>query len=357
MTGGSSQRVKAFLPMAKKKKKKRGPFLLEWAPTRILIELSMRWIAFWLTIFGWRWAYFWARWVARIGWPVMGKLRKYALRNVDLCLPELPEAERTRIARDSFKHTIYQSVDYLLIPRYFKPGEHSPYFHSDVDETEFLNWYRKPVPVFNMTAHIGNFEIVTFNIGRSPDHEPLTLIAKPVRPPLLDSWMLRARACLGNDCVKADEGGRAYMRAIKQNRHVGTLVDQNGGDFAPLETFFGVACTWQTDYTRLVLRSGGNVSFFFCVRMGDRFEFKFLPPEYHTYAPGTDPMDIVRDYRDALERVVREYPEQYFWMHRRFKARKEGWPNRYKNLDERLTAETRAEMLDIPGYEREPARV
>ncbi|MCB9894839.1 MAG: hypothetical protein H6839_10340 [Planctomycetes bacterium] len=336
--------------MAKKKKKKNGRNLLEWAPTRIPIELLMRWYAFWLTVFGWRWAYFWARWIARIGWLVMGKLRGYALRNVDLCLPQLPERERTRIARESFKHSVYQFVDYLLIPRYFTPGKHSPYFHSNVNEEEFLTWYRKPEAVFNLTAHIGNFEIVTFNIGRSPGHDPLTLIAKPVRPPLLDKWLVRAREALGNVCVKADEGGRAYMRAMKEKRQVGTLVDQNGGDWAPLETFFGVPCTWQTEYTRLVMRAGGNVSFHFCVRNGDRFDFKFLPPEFHTYPKGTDPMQIVRDYRDAVERVVMAHPEQYFWVHRRFKARKDGWPNRYKNIGERLTPETRAEMLNIPGF-------
>ena len=72
------------------KKKKRSGWLLTWAPTRIPIELWMRWTAFCLTVFGWRWAYFWARWIARVAWVVMGKLRRYALRNVDLCFPELP---------------------------------------------------------------------------------------------------------------------------------------------------------------------------------------------------------------------------------------------------------------------------
>ncbi|MCA8917140.1 MAG: hypothetical protein KDB90_17250 [Planctomycetes bacterium] len=336
--------------MAKKKKKKRGPNLLEWAPTRICIELWMRWTAFWLTIFGWRWAYFWARWIARVGWLLMGKLRGYALRNVDLCLPHLPKAERTRIARESFKHNVYQFMDYLLIPRYFTPGKHSPYFHSDVDEQEFLDWYRKPEAVFNLTAHLGNFEIVTFNIGRSPDHLPFTLIAKPVRPPLLDHWLVRARSALGNECVKADEGGRTYMRAIKEKRQIGTLVDQNGGDWAPIETFFGVPCTWQADWTRLVKRSGLSVCYHACVREGDRFSFKFLPPVYHKYDKDVDPMQVIRDYRDWVESVVSAHPEQYFWVHRRFKAKKDGWPNRYKNLGERLTPESRAAMLNIPGF-------
>ncbi|MBK8206565.1 MAG: hypothetical protein IPK87_07165 [Planctomycetes bacterium] len=333
-----------------KKNKPKRRHALDRAIVRVPVELAMRWCAFWWTVFGPAWAYFWARRVASLGWLLMPKLRGYSLRNVDLCFPEKDVRERNRIARLGFRHSVYQFVDYLLIPRHFTPGKHSPRFHSDVNEQEFLDWYRKPEAVFNLTAHIGNFEIVTFNIGRSPDHLPLTLIAKPVKPPLLDHWLVRARNALGNECVKADEGGRAYLRAIKEKRQVGTLVDQNGGDFAPVETFFGVPCTWQTDFTRLVLRAGGNVSFHFCVREGDRFQFKFLPPETHTYPQGTDPMQIVRDYRDAVERVVREYPEQYFWVHRRFKARKKGWPDRYANLGQRLTPDTRAAMLNVPGF-------
>ncbi|MBX3461080.1 MAG: hypothetical protein KF696_14130 [Planctomycetes bacterium] len=333
----------------------KGVHFLDRAVVRVPIELAMRWCALWWTIFGWRWAYFWARWAARIGWLLMPKVRGYSLRNVDLCLHDLSRAERTRIAKLGLRHSVYQFVDYLLIPRYFKPGSESPYFHTDVDAREFLDWYNQPRAVFNLTAHIGNFEIVTFNIGRTESHAPLTLIAKPVRPPLLDRWLVRARAALGNECVKADEGGRAYMRAIKDKRQVGTLVDQNGGDFAPVETFFGVPCTWQADFTRLVLRAGGDVCFHFCVRDGDRFAFRYLPPEMHTYAPGTDPMQIVRDYRDALERVVRQYPEQYFWVHRRFKGRKKKWPDRYANLGKRLTPEQRQELVSVPVREKDRA--
>ena len=338
------------------KKKKRSGRVLTWAPTRIPIELVMRWTAFWLTVFGWRWAYFWGRWVARLGWLLMGKLRRYALRNVDLCLPELPEAERTRIARESFKHNVYSFIDYLLVPKYFKAGQPSPYFTGMPADHPFFAWYKADQPGFNMTAHIGNFDICSFNIGQDPDHQPLMLITKAAKPPLLDHWLTRARQAMGSEVVHSDEGARVYLRAIKQKRKCGTVVDQNGGDWAPLETFFDVPCTWQADWTRLVQRGGVRLCYHFCVREGDRFQFTYHEPEFHDYGDDADPMQIIRDYRDWVERVVRQYPEQYMWVHRRFKARQDGWPDRYKNLDRRLTPETRAEMLNIPGFTpREPA--
>lgn len=336
--------------MPKKQKSGLARKVLNWAPTRIAIELYMRCTAFWLTVFGWRWAYFWARWVARIGWLFMAKLRKYAIRNMDLCFPELSEGERVRIARESFKHNVYSFVDMLLVPRYFKPGQKSPYFEGTADDHPFFAWYKADEPGFNMTLHMGNFDICCFNIGQDDDHKPLMLIVKEVRPPLLDRWINKARAALGSEVVHADEGGKVYLRAIQQKRKCGTIVDQNGGDFAPVKTFFGVPCTWQADWTRLVIKRKVRLCYHACVRVGDRFQFKYLEPEFHDYEPDTDPMDIIRDYRDWVERTVRQHPEQYMWVHRRFKARKKGWPDRYKNLDQRLTAETRAEMLNVPGF-------
>jgi KDO2-lipid IV(A) lauroyltransferase len=337
--------------MAKKKKKKRlGSRLLQWGPTRVCVEIFLWVLRFELTVFGHRWAYFWARVYAAIGWLLLKRLRQVALRNVDLCFPDMPLAERDRIARESFKHNVYSFFDYLMVPRYFKPGKPSPYFHGTPDDHPFFAWYKADEPGFNMTAHIGNFDICSFNIGQDPDHVPLMLITKEVKPPLLDRWILNSRQALGNEVVHADEGGKVYLRAIKQNRKCGTIVDQNGGDFAPVETFFGVPCTWQADWIRLVTKRGVRLCYHACVRNGDRFDFNYLEPEFHDYEKDTDPAEIIRDYRDWVERIVREHPEQYMWVHRRFKARKDGWPNRYKNLNERLTAQVRAGMLDVPGF-------
>ncbi|MCA8935984.1 MAG: hypothetical protein KDB68_07235 [Planctomycetes bacterium] len=339
--------------MAKKNKKKKNRFgkrVLTWGPTRVLLELWMRIVAFQFTVFGHRWAYFWARVVAAFGWLAMSRLRKYALRNVDLCLPELPEPERTRIAKASFKHNVYSFFDMLLVPRYFKAGQKSPYFEGTRDDHPFFDWYKADEPGFNMTLHIGNFDICSFNIGQDPDHKPLMVITKAVNPRLLDHWLTRARNSLGNEVVHADEGGKIYLRAIQQKRKCGTVVDQNGGDFAPVETFFGVPCTWQADWTRLVIKRKVRLCYHVCIRDGDNFKFKYLDPEFFDYDKDTDPMRIIRDYRDWAERMVREHPEQYMWVHRRFKARKDGWPDRYSNLDQRLTPEARASMLDVPGF-------
>jgi Kdo2-lipid IVA lauroyltransferase/acyltransferase len=323
-------------PGKKRKPRKIGRLLMSWAPTRVVIELVLRVVMFGVTVFGHRWAYFWARVFATLGWLVMRRLRLTALRNVDLCFPDKPQAERTRIARASMRHFCYTFVDYLLVPRYFGPGKDTDRWFKGSDESNpYPAWIAEDKAAFTLTAHFGNWEIGSWDVGRR-EGKPLLVIAKPLRPPLVNHWIKRARRILGNEVVEHKGGARAYARALRERRQVGVLVDQNAPSRAPEETFFGVPCTWQADFARLALRGGGRVAFQACRRVGERFQFEMVGSEIHEYPPDTDPMQIVRDYRDYIERVVAQWPEQYFWLHRRFKARPRGIPDRYTNLAKRL---------------------
>lgn len=307
---------------------------MAWAPTRLLIELWLRMAGFCITLFGPRWAYFWARVACALGWVILGRLRGVALRNVDLCLPEKPLAERTRIARAGFRHFCYTFVDYLLAPRYFQGQRGLAYMHGSDKDSPYIEWVAQGRAGFILAAHFGNWEVGTWNVNRF-GFKPMIVIAKPIQPPLLNRWIVRARQTFGNEVHEHKGGARAYARALKEQRTVGILVDQNGGDFAPVETFFGVPCTWQADFVRLALRGEGRIAHAAMRRAGEAFAFEYLESQMHQYARDTEPMQVMRDYRDFLERVIRDNPEQYFWMHRRFKARKPGWGDAYADLGRR----------------------
>ncbi len=326
------------LPVAKPGKKPRkrslGSRMVLWGPTRVLIELYLRAAAFWITLFGPAWAYFNVRCAAFLAWHLMPRLRGVSLRNVDLCLAELPLAERTRIAKASVRHFGYAFIDCLLAPRYITDTRWQRYFKATADDHAYIQWFFEDKPAFNLSAHFGNWEIASWNVGRL-HRDQLLVIAKELRPPLVNRWIVRCRRALGNEVVGAEGGAKAYMRAIKERRRVAVLVDQNGGKNGPVETFFGIACTWQADFTRLCLRGGGRLAHTFARRVGERFQFEFLEPLLLQYPPDADPMQLMRDYRDHLQRLIAANPEQYFWMHRRFKATRPGWGDAYADLGRR----------------------
>lgn len=321
--------------MPKKPKKRRlGSRLLAAWPLRLFTEFWLRVAAFGATLFGPGWAYFWARFVAWFGWTFLGRLRKTTLRNVDICFADKPLAERNRIARASFRHFCYLFADYMLAPRCFSRGRGVRYIQGCAKDDPYVRWVGEGKAAFILAAHFGNWEVGTFNVNRF-GYAPLMVIAKPVMPPALGKMMKRARELYGNEVHENKGGARAYARALRENRCVGVLVDQNGGDFAPVETFFGVPCTWQADFARLAVRGGGRIGHAAMVRDGERSFFKYLPTRMLVYEPNTPPMKIVADYRDSLEQFIGQYPEQYLWAHRRFKARKQGWGDAYADLGKR----------------------
>ncbi|MBE7492256.1 MAG: hypothetical protein HS108_10935 [Planctomycetes bacterium] len=321
--------------MPKSPKRKRfGSRLLAWWPVRVFVEVWLRLAAFGATVFGPRWAYFWARVVAWLAWVFLRRLRFTALRNVDLCFPERPQAERTRIARASLRHFCYLFADYMLAPRCFAGGRGVNFMDGCTREDPYIQWVGQGQAAFILAAHFGNWEVGTYNVNRF-GFAPLMVIAKPVAPPALGRLMTRARKIYGNEVHEHRGGARAYARALRENRVVGVLVDQNGGDFAPVEAFFGIPCTWQADFARLAVRGGGRIGHAAMVRDGERAFFRYLPTRTLAYEATTPPMKIVADYRDSLESFIRQYPEQYLWAHRRFKARKPGWPDAYADLGTR----------------------
>lgn len=333
--------------MAEKKaaKNKSGKHM-PW-PLRIPLEIFLRITAFWMTAFGPAWAYWWARRLATFAWIVLPH-RKIAIRNLELCFPDKSSTERKRIAKASFRHFCYTFMDYLLVPEYMLGGNASKYVKDSGEDSNLAKMVKADTATVMFSAHLGNWELSGITIAEMGGQ--LACVVRDIRPPLVDRWINRTREMLGSTITRKSEAGRGIMTALKNKSTLALLIDQNGGDHAPVETFFGVPVTWQWDIARIIVKRSCLVYYTYAVRIGEKFEFKHIDGPLREYAKGTEPMQVVRDYRDWLENAIRETPEQYFWMHKRFKAWKEGWPRRYENLGQSLTSEQYEKMLVVPGF-------
>lgn len=332
-------------PAPKKKKKRRGTLkrLSNSAPVRWIADLGVEWVAFWVVLCGPRVSYFAARILGALLWIFARRLRGVALRNVDLCLPELSLAERTRIARASFRHAVYLFIDILLMPSRFRNGGWKKYVRLEEGSERHFQWLKEDLPSFNMAAHHGSWEINGFIA--SMEGKPLNPVMREIRPPAMNRRVKRVREMYGGEVIEKQGALRGLVKLARRNKAVALLVDQNGGDFAPILPFFGVPARWQADFAPLVRRMGGRMAFGLCAREGERFRFLNLATRIYQFGPDADPDEILRAYRDELERMIRAYPDQYFWMHRRFKGRPKGSPDRYANLGQRLDAEARRRMI------------
>ncbi len=171
------------------------------------------------------------------------------------------------------------------------------------------------------TGHLGNWELSAFAHGLMT--EPMSIVVRPLDNPWIDAWVERRRAMSGNRIIAKKDAARLILRALKANQAVGILVDQNSlpGEGVFVD-FFGVPACTNAAFARLAAHSGATVIPGFALWSAEesRFVLRFFPPVAVTGELVADTQRL----HAAIEQIIRQYPDQWLWIHRRWKTRPEG---------------------------------
>lgn len=171
------------------------------------------------------------------------------------------------------------------------------------------------------TAHLGNWELSAFAHGMLT--EPMQVVVRPLDNPLIDALAEQRRTLSGNRVISKKDAARTILKALRTNDAVGILVDQN---VTPAEgvfiDFFGVKACAGSAFVKLAHHSGAVVIPGFALWKQDeqRFVLRFYPPLELSGDVATDTQRL----HSVIERVIREHPDQWFWIHRRWKTRPAG---------------------------------
>jgi KDO2-lipid IV(A) lauroyltransferase len=177
------------------------------------------------------------------------------------------------------------------------------------------------------TAHLGNWELSAFAFSLLA--RPMHVVARPLDNPLIDGLVERRRTLSGNHLIFKKDYARAILKALAGNQAVGVLIDQNA---MPAEgvfvDFFGVPACAGTGFAKIAAHSGAAVipGFALWSEKERRFVLRFYP---RVEMSG----DAARDtavLQARLEAVIREYPDQWLWIHRRWKTRPAGASSVYE---------------------------
>jgi Kdo2-lipid IVA lauroyltransferase/acyltransferase len=258
----------------------------------------------------------WAAWA-------LGVRRGVVLSNLRLAFPEKPEAERRAIARATYRNLGRMAVEFLLVPRSTR---------AEVDAMfEYEGWERYEAArargkgVIACTAHFGNFEVLA--AAHTLKGVPITMITRRMgKGGANAAWRrTRARAGVEDLVVQKGETLKAVRRALAAGRVLGYVVDQNQPlRRAVFPTFFGVPAATSPTPGVLALRTGAAVVFAVTVPLGGGrhrvvIEGPLTVPD--TGDRARDVLAFTQDLNDRLERWVRRHPEQWYWLHRRWKTR------------------------------------
>ena len=261
-----------------------------------------------------------------------GKLRRVGMRNLAIAFPEKTAAERRKIVRKVFTSLGRQFAEVCLFPTY--TGENVSRIVAYDGYENFDRASQRGKGVLFLTGHIGGWELSAF--AHSLYGHPLHFVMRPLDNPYLDDLVRRYRTMHGNTPILKDNPVRELLRAMKAGATVGILMDTN---MTPPEgvfvDFFGIPACTASGLARIALRTDAAVVPGFTVwdPVLRKYRLRFEPP-VALIRTGNNDADIVANtalFTKVIEDVVRRYPDQWLWVHRRWKTRPSGQPSLYSN--------------------------
>jgi KDO2-lipid IV(A) lauroyltransferase len=248
------------------------------------------------------------------------RLRRIAIKNLTMAGYSNPD----EIADGVFLSIARLLAAFARLPR-LTPQNISKLIRYDGLEN-FQTALAKGRGVLVATAHLGNWELSAFSHAWMT--APMHIVVRPLDNPRIDTLVERYRALSGNHIIEKKDAARGILKALKAGDAVGILIDQNTTlDQGVFIDFFGKKACAGTAFAKLAHHSGAAVVPGFALWSNEeqRYILRFYPEIRMAGDVAADTQLI----HSQLESVIRQYPDQWLWIHRRWKTRPRGEPSLY----------------------------
>jgi KDO2-lipid IV(A) lauroyltransferase len=263
--------------------------------------------------------------VGRVVYWTLGRLRQTGLRNLEMALPEMPAADRERTLKQVYRGLGWQLAEFCRMERYTAANTVKLIRYEGLEI--FLAAEALGKGVLILTGHLGAWELSSFY--HSLMGHPMGMVIRRLDNRRLDSFVNRIRCLHGNRVFHKDDFARGLLTAMRAGESVGILMDTNmtppQGVFVD---FFGKAACTASGLARVALKTGAAVvpGFLlweaaegrYVLHFGERIEFEA------TDDAESDIVALTQRCTGVIEAWVRRYPEQWLWIHRRWKTRPAG---------------------------------
>jgi Kdo2-lipid IVA lauroyltransferase/acyltransferase len=245
-------------------------------------------------------------------------------------MPELPRAGRSRILRHVFRNLGWQLVEFCRMPRYSRANTRNWIRTEGLEH--FLAAEARSKGVLILTGHLGAWELSSFY--HSLMGHPMGMVIRRLDNRLLDEYVNSIRCLHANRVLHKDDFARGLLTAMRAGQSVGILMDTNmtppQGVFVK---FFGITACTASGLARVALKTGAAVLPGFCLWEEKEQQYVLhFGPELAVVRSENDEADVLaltQQCNDVLESWIRRYPDQWLWIHRRWKTRPPGEPSLY----------------------------
>ncbi len=263
-----------------------------------------------------------ARMLGSLMYRFDAKHRRRALEHIHAALPGLPQDRAQCIAEQSMQHFLRLAVEVLFTTRCIQLDTWTDHIRLKGLE-EAMDLILSDRPTILVTGHYGNWEVLGYVMALLG--VDLAAIARPIDNPLVNDWLLGVRQAKGMKIITKWGASEPMVELLGRGGTLAFIGDQNAGDKGMFVPFFGRLASAYKSIGLLALRFDAPVICGYARRVGDDFRFEvgttdIIYPEDWKSRP--DPLYyLTARYTRAIEQMVREAPEQYLWIHRRWKSR------------------------------------
>ena len=263
--------------------------------------------------------------ISAVAFRALGRLRRVGLRNLELAFPGITAGERETILRSEYRNLGLLLAEFCKMQGYTAATAGRFIRYEGLEN--YLRARERGKGVLVLTGHLGAWELSSFY--HSLMGMPMGMVIRRLDNPLVDEFVNRIRCLHGNRVIHKDDFARGLIASMRAGETVGILMDTNmtppQGVFVP---FFGVPACTASGMARIAEKTGAAVlpGFLlweqseqkYVLRFGEELEI------VHTGDAEQDALTNTATFTAAIERYIRQYPDQWLWMHRRWKTRPSG---------------------------------
>ncbi|MAE67189.1 MAG: lipid A biosynthesis acyltransferase [Phycisphaeraceae bacterium] len=247
--------------------------------------------------------------------------RERARDHLRIAFPDMSGGQIGLLARRSFEHFVKLAIEVCHAPRMLNAASWPDRVHLN-PMAQAIELFCSSRPFLMVTGHLGNWEVLGYQLALLG--VPISAIARPLDNPMIGRWLFGIRQQRGMRIITKWGAAERMPRELDAGRSLGFIADQNAGDRGTFVPFFGQLASAQKSIGLLALQRNLPIVCGYAYRTGPlRFEIGTSDVIYpDDWQSAVDPLYYVTArYTHAIERMAASRPEQYLWMHRRWRSR------------------------------------
>jgi len=253
---------------------------------------------------------------------VLRNRRQRTLQHLIWAFPEMTDDQRSALANEAYRHLIQLAVEVMHTPRLIHTGG----WHQRLKLKNLgpaIRMLNASEPALLITGHVGNWEVLGYLLATLGYR--IDAIARPLDNPLINDWLLEIRERQGLRIITKFQATDRMLEVLSSGGTLGFIADQNAGPKGLFVPFFGRLASTYKSIGLLAISQNVPLICGCARRMGMDYRYELevediIRPD--DWADQPDPLYYVTArYVRALETMIRRSPQQYLWMHRRWKSR------------------------------------